>query len=294
MKTSVLINSYNRSAYLAACIESVLEQTHPADEIIVYDDGSSDESCAIVQRYAPRVQLIAGSRHARPNRINQGHAIHEAFLRSTGELIFLLDGDDVFAPTKLERFINARHQAPSAVLFQSPVRRIDEAGKTLPRIREPLKQADDPLATIYARHDVDLFYPTSALAFSRAFLEKALPLDWSDDVDLWTDVRLCLLAVVNGPVVTLDDELTEWRQYPSSESAQRARARSYLLGLTWERTKLFNRFARARGLPSISVWRNPRFYLQLLRLLAPSTFYELYRRWTSGLRAVPVPQLPRA
>ena len=94
---SVVIPAYNRAAYLAQAIDSVLAQTYTPLEIIVVDDGSTDDTAQLAASYLPRIQLIrqanAGAAAARNSGIAQSH----------GELIALLDSDDRWLPDKLAR-----------------------------------------------------------------------------------------------------------------------------------------------------------------------------------------------
>jgi glycosyltransferase involved in cell wall biosynthesis len=279
VKTSVLINTCNHAPYLGACLDSVLRQTHAADEIVVYDDGSSDGGTDILRGYEARggglVRGIYGVRGGGPGHRNQGRAVHEAFRASSGDVIFLLDGDDVFTPEKIAACLRAFAHAPRPVLVQAPMRWIDAQGRPLRRMPERFKHVADPLATAYARQDPDLFYPTSALAFSREFLTRALPIDWTDEIPLWIDTRLCLAALLAGPITTLEEELGGWRQHTQSNSA-REKSPTYQVRQTLRRTRVFNRLCVERGRPTISVWRNLRFYGQLVRLAAPGF---LFRCW---------------
>jgi len=98
MKFSVLINNHNYARFLEECVESVLGQSHPAHEIIVVDDGSSDDSLAVLNRYFggnPRVKIIAQA--------NQGQtaAIALGITNATGEVVCLLDADDRYKPDYL-------------------------------------------------------------------------------------------------------------------------------------------------------------------------------------------------
>ncbi len=92
---SVVVTTYNQARYIAETIESVLAQTHAPREIIVVDDGSTDETPSITARFGDRItcirqknQGIAGSRNA-------------GIRRASGELIAFLDGDDLWEPGKL-------------------------------------------------------------------------------------------------------------------------------------------------------------------------------------------------
>lgn len=92
---SVIIPAYNRDRYLAEAIESVLAQTYPAIELIVVDDGSSDRTAEVAQRYALtyHFQPNGGISAAR----NAGIAL------ATGEFLAFLDSDDIWMLDKLSK-----------------------------------------------------------------------------------------------------------------------------------------------------------------------------------------------
>src|SRR5262245_16865951 len=95
---SVIIPVYNGERYLAEALVSVLAQTHPPTEIIVVDDGSTDTTAQIAQRYAPRIHY-----HFRPRGAVSGAAAarnHGAYL-AQGDYLAFLDADDVWLPDKL-------------------------------------------------------------------------------------------------------------------------------------------------------------------------------------------------
>jgi cellulose synthase/poly-beta-1,6-N-acetylglucosamine synthase-like glycosyltransferase len=94
---SVIIPAYNAAATIAAAIESVLAQTCPAEEIIVVDDGSQDETSAVVERFGPVVRLV------RQANAGCGQARNTGARESRGSWLAFLDADDLWRPTKLER-----------------------------------------------------------------------------------------------------------------------------------------------------------------------------------------------
>src|SRR5690606_26567625 len=143
--------------------------------------------------------------------------------------------------------------------------------------REPRRHVRDYLATTYRHHDTDLYYWTSALAFSRAYLQERLPVDMSLCAHLWINARLAILASHFGSVITLEEPATGWRRHASSDSI-RIRSRRLQLRNTLARAKVFNAFCRPRGWPTISPWKSRRFYLQLLRYLMPDALYDVYYR----------------
>ena len=274
----MLVNNFNNGPWLADCLSSLLAQTRPPDEIILYDDGSSDDSVAIARRFAPTVVTFDGPRLDRPPHINHGEAIAQAFRRSTGDILFLLDSDDLFLPQKIARYLDAFATSPRPVLVQAPLGLIDAHGRGFPRPPEPTKHTTNPFETAYTHTDIDLFYPTSSLAFTRAFLENELPIDWTDRLPAWADMRLCIAALFAGPVLTLDEELGLWRRHPQADSVRAARRRSYLLAQTCLRNRLFNRRARLTGHRALPLWKNRRFYRQLARVISPACIHRLFLR----------------
>ena len=99
---SIIIPVYNSAAYLPACLDSVLAQTHPATEIILVEDGSGDNSPQICEHYArkdSRIHIISGS-HGGP-----GAARNRGIAAATGEYIVFVDSDDVCEPKLLETLL---------------------------------------------------------------------------------------------------------------------------------------------------------------------------------------------
>jgi glycosyltransferase involved in cell wall biosynthesis len=96
-RVSVMIGVYNGARYLGEAIESVLAQTHSVHELIVVDDGSTDESGVIAGGYGPPVRCIRQERGGMA--ASRNRAIQEA----TGSYFAFLDADDRFPPDKLER-----------------------------------------------------------------------------------------------------------------------------------------------------------------------------------------------
>lgn len=125
VKVSVIIPNYNYGRFLAAALESVFAQTHAAHEIIVVDDGSTDDSLAVLARYAERVQVIQ-----QRNR-GVGVARNVGVAAASGELIAFLDADDYWLPEKLALQV-ARFQAqPTVGLVHCGARYVDAAGAAL-------------------------------------------------------------------------------------------------------------------------------------------------------------------
>ena len=95
-KVSVVIPTYNRAHLICETIDSILAQTYKDYEIIVVDDGSTDNTQEVLKRYGDKVRYFYQQ--------NQGQASawNFAVRQSSGEYIALLDSDDLWLPQKLE------------------------------------------------------------------------------------------------------------------------------------------------------------------------------------------------
>lgn len=132
---SVVIPCYNQGRFLAEAIESVLRQTRPPAELVVVDDGSTDETAAVARRYP-------GVRYVRQR--NQGLASsRNAGLRRTGgEYLVFLDADDRLRPDALEVGARELDAHPEAALAWGRCVRIDEHGRQLPTAPPPIVVGD--------------------------------------------------------------------------------------------------------------------------------------------------------
>ncbi|WP_441237276.1 glycosyltransferase family 2 protein [Bradyrhizobium sp. 930_D9_N1_4] len=96
MRVSVIIAAWNAEAYIAEAIESVLGQTMPPDEVIVIDDGSTDGTRGILDRFGDRIIALTQENCGQAIAVNKGTAM------ARGALIGFCDADDLWTPRKLE------------------------------------------------------------------------------------------------------------------------------------------------------------------------------------------------
>lgn len=107
-RISVVIPCYNAARFLRETLASVLRQTYPAFEVIVVDDGSTDESASIAASYGPPVRVIRQE--------NQGESVarNRGISAAEGDWVALLDADDLWEPQKLERQVEVALGLPTS------------------------------------------------------------------------------------------------------------------------------------------------------------------------------------
>src|SRR4051795_10336845 len=97
LRASIVINNYNYGRFLRESIQSALAQTHPNCEVIVVDDGSTDDSREIITSYGQRVKPIF------KENAGQGSTFNAGFPVSSGDFVCFLDSDDTLYPDAMQR-----------------------------------------------------------------------------------------------------------------------------------------------------------------------------------------------
>lgn len=141
---SVVIPAYNRATYIERTVDSVLAQTYPHVELIVGDDGSTDGTYEILQRYEREGKLTLLTH---PERVNKGQSatLNRALDYAQGEYICVLDSDDMFAPNKLAVQVDYLERHPETGLVYCNGYAVDESDNTLyPSLPENHREKNDP------------------------------------------------------------------------------------------------------------------------------------------------------
>jgi amino acid adenylation domain-containing protein len=221
---SVIIPAYNSSEFLPAAIESVINQTYPAEEIVVVDDGSIDDTKAVCDRY-PSVKYIYQS--------NQGYLVarNTGIAASQSEYLIFLDSDDYLYPDAIEIGINEIKDRPEAgfVFGRYLFRAInpDRSYSTQKLFEEPPPVAS--YATILAaQHNIQcatVIFRRSAVESVGRFAPKL------EDVNLWLGIARAF------PIYFHDRVVSEYRYHGgnfSSKSAKMLASTLHTLSLEWD------------------------------------------------------------
>lgn len=195
-RVTVILSSLNHAKYLAAAIESVLNQTFADFELFIVDDASEDESWEIIQRYGdPRIKAIRNAK-----RMRAAYGFNEVIRnRARGEFIAIHHSDDLFLPNKLERQVAYLDTYPDVGAVFTQVEIIDEAGAPFSEtehfyssvFRQPNRTRFEWLRHFFF-HGNCLCHP-SILARRSAYLAVGLydrRLGQITDFELW--IRMCL------------------------------------------------------------------------------------------------------
>jgi glycosyltransferase involved in cell wall biosynthesis len=216
---SILISNYNYGRYIGESIQSALDQTYPNIELIVCDDGSTDNSVSVVEQYLrkdPRVRLI------RKGNGGQASGFNAAFAASRGEIIALLDSDDRFLPRKVERVV-ADFQAHPESGFG--VHRVIRTSADLRRqgvwpMSSPLPCGWYGTRLLQDGGILPFMPPTSGLSLHRDVAQRIFPLPVEAPLVSCPDQLITRLAPLLTSVTREDEALSEYRQHGGNNHEQ--------------------------------------------------------------------------
>lgn len=205
---SVLMPSYNYERYLGIAIQSVLDQTYQNFELIVCDDGSTDDSPEILRRLSakdPRINVIE-----QPN-AGVSVALNTAYKASTGDIVCLLDADDVFAVRKMEAVVNRCLESPQAGFVLHGMQVVDEKGDRLYQLPRSGQFEEGWLAEEVTRRGGRWrSMPASALCFRREVADLLFPLPF-ETLPSMADAYLYMLAPLLTEVAYIPEPLADYR-----------------------------------------------------------------------------------
>jgi glycosyltransferase involved in cell wall biosynthesis len=220
LSVSVIICNYNYADYVGAAIDSALDLNWPMVEVVVVDDGSTDTSRDVIERYTDRLIVIFQANYGQASAYNAG------FARSHGEVVIFLDSDDLLHPDLMRELVAVWRPGLSKVQFQMQM--IDAEGRPTGTLfpQYHFVPTSEQIRTWAA---ATFTYPTppgSGNAYSRSFLEKIFPLEQS--TDRAADSFCLAAAPFLGDIVTIPKPLVSYRVHGRNYVAMKALNQDHL------------------------------------------------------------------
>ncbi len=205
---SIIINNYNYGQFIRRAIDSALNQTYRPIEIIVVDDGSTDNSRAMIEAYGDAIHPVFKANGGQDSSFNVG------FASSQGDIVCFLDADDVFMPDKLEKVATCFNEDPRVGWCFHTIQLKDlDTSEVLGNTLAFPGAACDRSRFCDFRSEIRLgrlpFYPasTSGLCFRRHILDQILPMT-ETFVKTSADRYVRAAAIGLSPGYFLAEELT--------------------------------------------------------------------------------------
>lgn len=201
---SVVIPNYNYGRFVAETIESALAQTVPVDEIVVVDDGSTDDSVEVVKRFGGKVRLISQRNEG------VGAARNAGVANTSGEFVAFLDADDIWMPAKIEEQLKL-FADESVVLVSGGVREFDsKTGETI-EIRVPQKTLWSAEVILRRRDSINV--AGHSIVVRREAFEKSGGFDNRKELHPAEDWEFCYRMALAGAVVSVPKILVDYRNH---------------------------------------------------------------------------------
>lgn len=203
---TVLIDTYNHQLFIDDAINSVLGQDFPASEteILVVDDGSTDNTSEHIRKFAPHVRLLSKVNNGQASAFNMG------IPESRGEIVAFLDGDDWWAPGKLTAVVEAFASNPNVGLVGHGVTEVHPDGRRRTEVPREVSlfriRSSEEARTFRMQRG---FLGTSRMAYRREILSRigSVP----EVLKFEADEYLFTLAGLFADVMILQDSYTFYR-----------------------------------------------------------------------------------
>ncbi len=208
---SVILPTYNRSELLPQSIDSVLSQSYANVELIVVDDGSTDDTEAVVRACSPAI------RYVRQPHTGVAAARNRGLIEARGELIAFQDSDDLWRPGKLDRQVELMQQRPNAGMVYTSHRITDLAGNV---IGGRWKQLHSGCVTDALFQTMFVIMPSTVVR--RTVVQRVGQFNTALRIN--SDYEYWLRASLVTEFAAIDESLVDERQSPNRLTSARAEA----------------------------------------------------------------------
>jgi glycosyltransferase involved in cell wall biosynthesis len=217
---SVIIPTYNYAHYISEAIESILKQDYAGEkiEIIVVDDGSTDNTKEVLSAYIQNNQI---QYYYQPNK-GKANATYNAIQKCTGKYIFNLDADDYFLPNKIITTVTIFEVDDDIVHVASPAKFFDDQNKILkdaesiPAELLNKKMNGSTVLNFFYRNNI--FYGSGSTLAARTSVLKKINIP--TEVDMYIDEFLVLAILPVGKSFFVKEPLSVWRMHVTNYSGE--------------------------------------------------------------------------
>lgn len=183
MKVSIITPAYNQGAFIRETIESVLGQDYPDIEYIVIDDGSQDDTPAVLQQYSDQLT------HIRHDNMGETKTVNKGYLLCTGDVVGVINSDDpLFTTDAVSQIVKCFQAHPDAAAVYPDWVSIDENGKVIEEYRLPDYNIEDMLLKFNVCLGPGMFIKLDKLA-ELGYRNEAVR--YTGDLDMSFRLALC-------------------------------------------------------------------------------------------------------
>lgn len=219
METSILLTTFNGEKYILEQLESIKQQTLPADEVIIIDDASSDNTAKMIESYITKNNLSTWILIVNKKNIGWRKNFFEGFKLCKGDYVFPCDQDDIWHPEKIEKMVTVMRTNPDIDLLACEYIPFYEQGEKLKNYQK--RKFDNKIITRnFDSKWIYVNYPGCTYCFRRKFFEMLCP-TW--DTKYAHDAVLYRMALLVGKFAVINMPLIKFRRHQNSATSQSER-----------------------------------------------------------------------
>lgn len=203
LSVSLVVPAYNHAAYLEQAIESVLAQTHPGIEVIVLDDGSTDETAAKLAKYADRFHVESQANMGQAATLNKGWRM------ARGEVLGYLSADDYLHPRAVAEAVAALESHPEVMVVYPDFALVNEISAVTGTVVAPEFEYGDMVLRLVCPPGPGAFFRRTVFDIEGGWNESLRRIP---DFDFWLRAGLC------GPFLRIPQILAYYRVHAGAQS----------------------------------------------------------------------------
>lgn len=228
MKTAIAVALYNGQRFLIEQLDSLRCQTQPADQVVLCDDGSKDNTPQMVEDYIRQHGLSdSWTLHCNPENLGYIRNFYKAISLCDAELVYLCDQDDIWEPDKLYRMNQVMAQRHDIMLLASKYGIIDGEGKSRQSIIEPKAKQTGQLAPVTVEQIMRAYrWPGMVMCVRKEFFHKIY--DAIGNQPVAHDLALAVLAADRKGFYDYDYVGAHHRRHGNNTAREEDRIRKLL------------------------------------------------------------------
>ncbi|WKY46942.1 glycosyltransferase [Eubacteriaceae bacterium ES3] len=216
MKVSTVMSTYNGRRYLPEMLDSIRKQTREIDEVLIYDDKSSDETVSYIDKYIAEHKLVKWKLKVNKTNLGWERNFFQGLKKATGDVIFLCDQDDIWHEERIEKMTRAFEENDDIWLLASGFHAFTETGGEMIYQQSVKTESQGIVSKVtFDKHYYKILRPGCTMAFRKDLLpmfeenwEKGTP----HDVVLW------VVAALLDKLFLYDQTFIEYRRHANNAS----------------------------------------------------------------------------
>lgn len=239
MKVSVVMTTYNGEKYLEQMLDSLRKQNRKIDEVLFFDDQSTDGTVSLIENYIEHYNMEGWQIRVNKKNLGWEKNFTQGLQAATGDIIFPCDQDDIWHLDKVEKMARAFEQNTDILLLVSGYHAFSQdGGKLVVQQAVKTETREEISRVVFNRHYYQILRPGCTMGFRRDIISEFLQL-WKPGTP--HDALLWAIASIQGRLYLYDKTFIEYRRHDANASKKISHGYKYKVNEA-ERTLAVNQW----------------------------------------------------